>query len=246
VYIGTAGWSIPREVASSFPGEGRHLERYARVLNCAEINSSFHRSHSARVYQRWAAQTPPGFRFSVKVPRTITHEGRLRRAREPLQRFLNEVAGLGDRLGVLLVQLPPSLAFETRPVCTFFRVLAELFDGSVVCEPRHPSWFTPTADAWMATLNVSRAAADPARWPGASVPGGWLSAQGDGQGAVLYYRWHGAPRMYWSRYTHQWLAQRAEELRQRPADADCWCIFDNTAGGGAMSNALDFLATLEA
>jgi len=95
------------------------------------------------------AQTPPGFRFSVKVPRSIAHEGRLRRAREPLQRFLDEAAGLGDRLAVLLVQLPPSLAFETRPVRTFFSVPAELFEGSVVCEPRHASWFTPAADALM-------------------------------------------------------------------------------------------------
>jgi uncharacterized protein YecE (DUF72 family) len=246
VHIGTAGWSIPREAAGSFAGEGRHLERYARVLNCAEINSSFHRSHTANVYQRWAAQTPPSFRFSVKVPRSITHEGRLRRAREPLQRFLDQASGLGDRLAVLLVQLPPSLAFETRPVRTFFSVLAELFDGSVVCEPRHPSWFTPTADASMAALKVSRVAADPARWPEASRPGGWISAQRDGRGAVLYHRWHGSPRMYWSRYTHQWLTERAEELRQRPAKADCWCIFDNTAGGGAMSNALEFRAMLEA
>jgi len=246
VHIGTAGWSIPREAAGSFPGEGRHLERYARVLNCAEINSSFHRSHSARVYQRWAAQTPPGFRFSVKVPRSITHEGRLRRAREPLQRFLDEAAGLGDRLAVLLVQLPPSLAFETRPVRTFFSVLTELFEGYVVCEPRHASWFTPAADALMAALQISRAAADPARWPEASSPGGWLGAQGDGRGAVLYHRWHGSPRMYWSRYTHQWLTQRTQELGPRLADADCWCIFDNTAGGGAMSNALELRAMLEA
>jgi len=74
--IGTAGWSISREAAAAFPGEGRHLERYGRVLGCAEINSSFHRSHRVEVYQRWAAQTPPGFRFSVKLPRSISHDAR--------------------------------------------------------------------------------------------------------------------------------------------------------------------------
>jgi uncharacterized protein YecE (DUF72 family) len=61
--IGTDGWSIPKEAAASFPGEGRHLQRYARVLDCAGIDSSFHRSHRVEVYERWAAQTPPGFRF---------------------------------------------------------------------------------------------------------------------------------------------------------------------------------------
>jgi uncharacterized protein YecE (DUF72 family) len=237
--IGTAGWSISRESAASFAGEGHHLERYARVLDCAEINSSFHRSHKRQVYERWAAQTPPGFRFSAKLPRSITHEGRLRRAREPLQRFLEEAAGLGPRLAVLLVQLPPSFAFETRPVNTFFHLLRELFDGAVVCEPRHASWFTPRADRALAALQVSRAAADPARWPEAARPGGWLGPEGDGRGAVLYHRWHGAPRMYWSRYTTAWVAERAAELKQWPQAAERWCIFDNTASGAAIANALE-------
>jgi uncharacterized protein YecE (DUF72 family) len=94
----------------------------------------------------------------------------------------------------------------------------------------------------MAALHVSRAAADPAR----SRPGGWLGGPGDGRGAVLYHRWHGSPRMYWSRYTQQWRTQQAKELRQRPADADYWCIFDNTAGGCAISNALELRVILEA
>lgn len=245
MHIGTAGWSISREAAGSFPGDGQHIERYARVLNCAEINSSFYRSHRVQTYHRWAAQTPPGFRFSVKLPRSITHEGRLRRAREPLQSFLAEATGLGDRLGVLLVQLPPSLAFEAQPVRSFFSLLAELFAGSVVCEPRHASWFTPSADSVLVALKVSRAAADPARWPQAAGPGGWLGPQGDGSGAVLYHRWHGSPRMYWSRYEPQWLSERVQELDKWPADADCWCIFDNTAAGCAISNALEMRALLQ-
>jgi uncharacterized protein YecE (DUF72 family) len=232
--IGTAGWAISREAASSFPGDGHHLERYAAVLGCAEINSSFHRRHRIEVYRRWAAQTPPGFRFSVKVPRSITHEGRLRRAREPLLRFLGEAAGLGDRLAVLLVQLPPSLEFEARPVRGFFALLGELFGGAVVCEPRHPSWFSAGADRALAGCGVGRVGADPARAPEAAEPGGWLGAGGDGRGAVVYYRWHGTPRVYWSRYDLAWLAMRVERLKRWPAAADCWCIFDNTAGGGAI------------
>ena len=242
--IGTAGWTISRDAAASFPGDGRHLARYARVLGCAEINSSFHRSHRVEVYERWAAHTPPGFRFSVKVPRSITHEGRLRRAREPLRRFLAEVSGLGDRLAVLLVQLPPSFAFEAQPTRRFFDLLRELFAGAVVCEPRHPSWFTAAADRALAACRIGRVAADPARSPHAGEPGGWMGAEGDGRGAVVYYRWHGAPRMYWSRYELAWVRERAERLRQWPADADCWCIFDNTAGGGAISNALELRALL--
>jgi len=72
--VGTAGWSIPRASAERAPGDGTHLQRYARVLACSEINSSFHRSHRAAVYAKWAASTPSGFRFSVKLPRAITHD----------------------------------------------------------------------------------------------------------------------------------------------------------------------------
>ena len=237
--IGTAGWTLSREAASAFPGEGMHLARYARVLRCAEINSSFHRSHRPEVWRRWAAQTAADFRFAAKLPRSISHDARLRRAREPLRRFLDEAGELGDRLAVVLVQLPPSFAFESRPVRGFFRLMAEMFHGTVVCEPRHESWFAPAADRMLAEARVARAAADPARVPEALRPGGWLGPRGDGSGAVLYHRWHGSPRMYWSRYPPEWIAQKARELARWPADADVWCIFDNTASGAAISNALE-------
>ena len=244
--IGTAGWTLSKEVASAFSGEGRHLQRYAQVLNCAEINSSFRRSHRVAVYERWAALTPPGFRFAAKLPQSITHDARLRGVREPLRIFLDEVTGLGERLAVLLVQLPPSFVFEARPVGEFFRLLGEWFTGAVVCEPRHASWFTETVDRDLAALRVGRVAANPARWPHAGQPGGWLGPAGDGRGAVLYHRWHGEPRMYWSRYEPQWLRARAAELGRWPREADCWCVFDNTASGAAVANALELRALAHA
>ena len=214
------------------------------MFGCAEINSSFYRSHRVEVYERWAATTPPDFRFAVKLPRSMSHDAGLRRTREPLRRFLAEVEGLGERLAVVLVQLPPSFAFEARPMRRFFGLLAGQFGGAIVCEPRHASWFTPAADRILASLRVSRAAADPARCPEAARPGGWLGPEGDGRGALLYHRWHGSPRMYWSRYEPQWLAERAQELAAWPASAERWCIFDNTASGAALSNALQMRALL--
>ncbi len=243
--VGTAGWSIPRAVAERFPGDGSHLARYARVLDCAEINTSFYRSHRQEVYARWAAQTPPGFRFAVKLPRTITHDQRLRHARAALERFLGEVAGLGDRLGVLLVQLPPSLEFEARPVRNFFNLLASLHGGAVACEPRHLSWFEPAADRLLVRLRIARVAADPARCAAAAVPGGWLGPQGNGAGAVVYHRWHGSPRTYYSAYGDDWLQARAAEARRWPEGVVHWSIFDNTASGAAAADALQLRAYLQ-
>ncbi|MEO5739585.1 MAG: DUF72 domain-containing protein [Vicinamibacterales bacterium] len=173
VFIGTAGWSIPRVSAHRFADEGTHLQRYARVFACAEINSSFHRPHSAATYAKWAACTPPAFRFAVKVPRTITHDQKLRRARSALERFLGEAAGLGRKRGPILEQLPPSLSFEPRAARTFFELLRARCGGAVVCEPRHETWFSATADAMLVRYKIARAAADPALAEGADIPGGW-------------------------------------------------------------------------
>ncbi len=229
ILVGTAGWSIPRGSARHFAGEGSHLERYAGVLRAAEINSSFHRPHAAATYARWAASTPDHFRFAVKVPRTITHELKLRRARAPLERFLDESAGLEQKRGPLLVQLPPSLDFDTRAVGRFFDLLRAKYDGPVVCEPRHPTWFSPVVDALLVRHAIARVATDPPPAPGAERTGGWAG--------LAYYRLHGSPRKYWSRYEPERITALATALEQVPSDVDAWCIFDNTASGSAAENA---------
>ena len=238
--IGTAGWSIPRAAAHEAPAPGSHLERYARVLNCAEINSSFHRPHRTEVYARWAAQTPEGFRFSVKVPRTITHDAQLKRCRPLLDAFLAQIAGLGARLGPLLVQLPPSLELSTRTARGFFALLRERHAGPVVCEPRHASWFAAVAERIFEDFRIARVAADPSRIAAAKEPGGW--AGGGNARRIIYYRLHGSPRKYWSRYPPGRIAAWAAQMQGWIAEgAEIWCIFDNTASGAAFENALEML-----
>lgn len=236
ILAGTAGWSIPRAAAERFPGEGSHLERYARVFRAAEINSSFHRPHRRELYEKWARSTPRSFRFSVKLPRAITHDARLRRARAPLEAFLAQVAGLGSRLGPLLVQLPPSFAFEAKVALRFFTLLRALHDGPVACEPRHATWFAQDADRLLVDHRIARVAADPAIVPEAARPGG--------HGGLAYYRLHGAPRRYWSQYPEERVREWAAELHALPARTQAWCIFDNTAGSGAVPNALGLLGAV--
>jgi uncharacterized protein YecE (DUF72 family) len=228
--FGTAGWSIPAASAAMFPGDGTHLERYAAVMDCVEINSSFYRPHRVQTYERWAASTPASFRFAVKLPKAITHEARLKEADARLAQFVADASGLGDKWAVALVQLPPSLAFDAGVAGAFFARLREAFNGAIVCEPRHRSWFTPEAEQALLDSQVARAAADPARFPAAAEPGGWLG--------LRYYRWHGSPRTYWSAYDEAWLRERAQALQALPARAQAWCVFDNTAAGAALPNAL--------
>ncbi len=238
--IGTARWTIPKSSADAFPRDGRHLERYAALMRCVEINSSFHRPHRPSTYERWAATTPSGFRFSAKLPKTITHKAKLVDVDTLLDEFLVEVAGLGDRLAVLLVQLPPSLQFDESVAGRFFASLRERTAVPLVCEPRHATWFTREADASLVGWRVGRAAADPARTPEAARPGGWLGPDGDGRDAIVYYRWHGSPRMYWSAYEDDWLAARAGEVARWSDRGEAWCLFDNTSAGAALDDALRF------
>jgi uncharacterized protein YecE (DUF72 family) len=236
--IGTAGWSLPSRYAAEVASGGSHLERYSRCLNATEINSSFSRSHQCKTYERWAQSVPGGFRFSVKVPKEITHEQGLIGCGALLDRFVAEVTGLGDKLGVLLVQLPPKLEFDKRAAGSFFRGLQRRIDVPVACEPRHASWFTPDVNDWLDARRVARVAADPAPVTGAGEPGGWSG--------LAYYRWHGSPRIYYSDYDDAALAAlETRLLEQRKPGIPVWCIFDNTALSAALGNALALDRSLE-
>jgi uncharacterized protein YecE (DUF72 family) len=234
IYIGSAGWNIPRLHRERFAADGSQLQRYASRLNAAEINSSFYRPHAATTYERWAATVPTSFRFAVKIPKLITHDRALTRAREPLARFLDEIAGLGPRLGPLLVQLPPSFGFEARRVGRFFELLRSRHAGPVVCEPRHATWTSTGATRAFDTFRIARVAADPPRAPGLEAPGGWPG--------IVYYRWHGSPRAYFSPYSAGDIDRLASAIRSLPVET--WCIFDNTGSGSAAGNALDLTARL--
>ena len=236
-YVGTAGWSLPRAEQPRFPGVGTHLERYARVLRGAEINASFYRPLRPALYEKWAAAVPPEFRFAVKVPKEVTHERRLLDCGEPLAEFLDEVAALGEKLGPLLVQLPPSLEYDVNLAGAFFEVLRALYDGPVALEPRHATWFTSDAAAQLVEYAVARVAADPARVPEAAVPGGSRD--------LAYFRLHGSPRIYWSRYDAAWIGALAPQVTEAARTArEVWCIFDNTASSSALPNALELLERL--
>ena len=232
MYVGCATWAIGAANDHLLPRvPGGNLARYAARLTAAEVNSSFHREHRRATWGRWARSVGPSFRFSVKLPKTITHERRLVDVDEQLDAFADEMKMLGDKLAVLLVQLPPSFAFDRELFATFHDRLAERVPVAVAVEPRHPSWFDAPVDALLAELRVARVAADPAVVPAAAEPGGWPE--------LRYFRLHGSPVTYRSPYGTEFLGALARRLR--PGD---WCIFDNTASGAALPNAVELLRLL--
>ena len=231
LYIGCAGWSLSRAVVPDMPAEGSQLEKYASMFRAVEINSSFSRSHRRDTYERWAASVAPSFRFSVKVPKTITHEKKLVDAHGLMEKFLGEIAGLGNKLGALLIQLPPSLEFEPDVARPFFEWVREHHEGDVFLEPRNRSWFTLPANKMLYDLRLGRVAADPTVVQSAGEPGGVAGR--------VYFRLHGSPQIYFSSYTSSYLEGLAFRLRMHVRAGDAvWCIFDNTIRGAALTNAL--------
>jgi uncharacterized protein YecE (DUF72 family) len=237
IRVGCAGWNIPRQTADKFGSGESHLARYSQIFNCCEINSSFYRPHKKETWERWARSVPDGFQFSVKVPKAITHEAKLNCSTEVLCAFLGQVEFLGKKLGPVLLQLPPSLAFELPRVTNFLALLREKFSGDVVCEPRHGSWFCEPADELLREYQIARVAADPPCVPVADHPGGSSS--------LAYFRLHGSPRRYYSTYEDDFLTKLAAKLGNLTSPRRAWCIFDNTASGHAVENALELKAKLK-
>lgn len=239
IQIGCAGWSIPTPFKQAFGDGPSHLTRYATRFSAVEINSSFYLQHRPATYRRWTESTPEPFRFAVKIPKTITHELRLHHADEPLRHFLDGPTELGDKLIAYLVQLPPSLSFELAAAEAFFRMFREQTATAIACEPRHASWFTPAADAFLRRCGIARVAADPACVVAAAEPGGKPS--------FAYIRLHGSPRVYYSAYDDAYLDRLAARLLEhRRIGCNALCIFDNTAEGAAYANALDLASRLAA
>lgn len=224
--IGTAAWSIPKKVADWFAQEGSSLTRYASVFNGVEINSTFYRRHKTSTFARWAGSVPDGFRFAVKIPKEITHTRAMKDIAEPFDTFLEDIAPLAEKRGPLLYQLPPSLTFDAGLLDTALKTIRDADDGSIVIEVRHKSWASAEALDLLKSYAIDRVLADPAPvWPAE-----------DFDKPPKYVRLHGKPKIYYSGYTDEEIRSFSDLLA-----LDSWCVFDNTASGAAIENALTML-----
>jgi uncharacterized protein YecE (DUF72 family) len=163
------------------------------------------------------------------MPRKITHDLKLQDAREPFITFLTQTDGLADKRGPLLFQLPPSLSFDGPVVTSFLEMVRGVYDGPIACEPRHATWFSPLVGSLLERYRISRAAADPPPAPEATTPAAWAG--------IAYFRLHGSPRTYWSRYDENAIAALAATIGKIATAEQVWCVFDNTASGAAIENA---------
>jgi uncharacterized protein YecE (DUF72 family) len=161
VAAGSSGFSYKEWQGSFYPPKfpaSKMLEFYAAQLPSVELNNTFYRMPGEALIQGWAARTPAGFRFALKAPRQMTHSRKLVDCEEPLARFVQVAQGLGDKLGVLLFQLPPNLQKDLPRLESFLERLPA--PVRVAFEFRHPSWFDADVYSALRRRNVALCVAD--------------------------------------------------------------------------------------
>jgi len=229
IYVGTSGWYYDHWQGVLYPPglpKAERLEVYAARYNAVEINATFYRLPSARMVAAWRRKAPPGFLYVAKASRQITHTRKLRSAAEPLERLLDVLGGLGEKLGNVLFQLPPSLRLDLALLEGFLGLLPAGPGFSV--EFRHPSWECDEAFEVLARAGVSHVVVGRRGYPFAEVH----------TGDTAYYRLHGPAEVCASSYSEAWLARLASRLATlAEGGMRCFAFFNNDVGGHAVRNA---------
>jgi len=225
-YIGTSGYSYSYWKGRFYPEglpAGRQLAYYAEQFNSLELNYTFYRFPTVKALQKTAAMLPEGFKCSVKAHKIITHTLRLKQAREKVKEFTDIVAeGLGERLGCILFQLPPSFSFSAERMNDLLENVEH--HSHTVIEFRHASWWTPEV---FETLKAHRLTFCSVSFPG-------LPEDNIVTSDVFYKRMHGVPELFKSSYTEETLQQLAGSI---PDVSEAYVYFNNTMFEAGYSNA---------
>ena len=226
IRVGTSGWQY-RDWRGRFYPEGlpqrRWLEHYATRFPTVEVNASFYHLPTAETFTHWRVATPPGFVIAPKMSRFVTHIRRLRGCEEPVGTFLERARHLEDKLGPVLVQLPPTLRADVPLLEDFVHLLQPETRWAI--EFRHGSWRSDDVQRILDARGVALVLADR---PGARVPevvtGGWS-----------YLRFHQGTREG-PGYRREKLVRWADRIVGLPA-GDVFAYFNNDAGAAAPRDA---------
>jgi len=227
ILIGTAGWSLPKQFSQE---KTPQLQIYSHILSCVEINSTFYKDPMKKTLEKWKNLTAENFSFSLKLHQKFTHLCDLNPPAGELKKTLKLYKTLGDKLGCVLLQFPPKMIFQEKKMARFYSLIRQAYEGAVVIEPRNETWLCKESVALMKEFSISKVIADPEKCPGKKYNFSGLK----------YFRLHGAPVIYRSSYSEKYLRELALEIQdgKQAGKQDVWVIFDNTASGAGLLNAL--------
>jgi uncharacterized protein YecE (DUF72 family) len=229
IVLGTSGWQYRDWRGVLYPAgvpQRRWLEHYAARFDTVELNNPFYRLPSRETFAGWRERTPDGFVLAVKASRYLTHVRRLQEPAEPVARLLSHAAGLGDRLGPILLQLPPTLTAEPDRLAA---TLAAFPAGQrVVVEPRHDSWWTPRVRDLLHRYGAALCWADRL----GPVTPTWRTAD------FGYLRLHEGGARRWPRYRPDALRRWLDRIGETFADTETYVYFNNDPGGAAVDDAV--------
>jgi uncharacterized protein YecE (DUF72 family) len=229
IHVGCSGW-VYKHWRGIFYPEGlpqkRWFERYAEEFDTVEINASFYRLPLASTFEGWRDKAPPGFHYAVKVNRFITHMKKLLDCEAEVDRFIALARPLGEKLGPLLYQLPPSLKLNLERLERFLERLPP--DLTHVFEFRNKDWYVPDTYALLDRHGASFCVHD---MPGSKTE---LVAVGP----IAYVRFHGGEGKYWGRYSDEGLLSWTDwVVEQTRSGRPVWCFFNNDIHGHAIQDA---------
>ena len=238
VLIGTSGWQYRDWRGVLYPpglAERDWLEYYAGRYGTVENNGTFYRLPTTDTFAAWRAKVPGGFVMTVKASRYLTHVRRLREPAEPVARLLRAAAGLGDRLGPVLLQLPPTMAADVAALDECLREFAR-FGARVAVEFRHQSWWGGEARQVLERHGAALCWADRLGSPLGPL---WRTADWG------YLRFHEGAGQPWPRYGAQALDSWAQRTsRTWPDGAEVFAYFNNDQAGAALYDAATFASIL--
>lgn len=233
ILIGTSGWSYKGWKNIFYPSElppTDYLSFYAKYFKTTEINTSFYHLPQEKTIINWAAKVPENFKFCPKISRYLTHMKKLKDPDEPLQRFFNVFEPLQHLCGPVLVQLPPSLAFDYARTQYFFELLKNHYSNyDFALEIRHPSWLAIESLDLLSDYNIAFVISQ----SGVNFPYAELVTSKN-----IYIRFHGPEALYASSYTDEMLFDFAERCINWSAKGhSIWAFFNNDINGHALNNA---------
>jgi uncharacterized protein YecE (DUF72 family) len=233
LFVGTSGWQYADWRGVLYPPglpQREWLERYAACFDTVENNNAFYRLPAREIFESWRDRTPPTFVMAVKASRYLTHVKRLKEPAEPVGRLLRAAAGLGPKLGPVLVQLPPTLRAEPDRLVECLRCFPEGI--RVAVEPRHDSWWTEDVRERLTRCGAALC------WPdrlGRPIAPLWPTAD---WGYVRFHEGTARPRpSYGDRALRSWLRRVCANWDD---DQDVFVYFNNDSGGAAVRDAARF------